>query len=145
MNRAEIFVDSSFLVAVADPDSDDNAVARAAFTDLVERSRAATTVLVTHALAIGAASERLTASRRADLVAVLGVLVAPIEIEPAHADALRLARRTLDAQPGLDIVQALTLALMARRRITAIATFDPLFSGYDVDVIPVADPRSERG
>ena len=138
MSRDAVFVDSSFLVAVADPGSAEHPAARAAYADLIRRSRTAEVVLVSHALAVDAASDWLGADGR-DRSSAFDDLIAPIEIEPARRDALRLAQRTLAAHPGLDLAQALTLAMMARRKIATIATVDALYAGYDVKVIPGRD------
>lgn len=133
----DVFVDGSFLVAVADPESDDHAAARALYVELIEQGRGGSRALVSHALTVGSAAERLVAAGVGDVAgSVFGDLIAPLEVDPVHPDAMRLARKTIAAQPGLDLVQAVTLALMARRRIRVIATLDPLFTTFDLEVIP---------
>ncbi|MET0143688.1 MAG: hypothetical protein ABW328_02740 [Ilumatobacteraceae bacterium] len=124
MKRRRVFVDGTFLRALVDEGDPRHGAARAAFAPLLDAYERGDALLYSDAAAVAAAEEprTLDVMRPGRLLAVR---------RATRRDATRLVARRAE----LRLDQAVTLVLLRRHQIAEIATFDPLYEGFDVGVI----------
>jgi predicted nucleic acid-binding protein len=126
MNPPSVFLDHSFLAAVAHVDDDNHEAAVAKYRQLIDDFVAQRCLLVARA-------DQLVAVGNRDLFAPVGKLHIARQ---HHNAAAELAAR---ADVGID--DAITLVLVHRYRIRKVASFSGRFTNFDDDE-KVAVPRN---
>ncbi len=122
-----VLLDRSFLVALVDLGHPDRPAAAATYAELLdcyERNELRLRARVDHL----ADAQPNGSEGRAPLFA-------PIEAIDVAGQHRRAARR-LRLPVAVDPDAAVTLVLLRREHITAIATFDPVMTAFDVAVLP---------
>ena len=126
MNPPSVFLDDSFLAAVAHVDDDNHEVAVAKYRELVDDFVAQRCLLVARA-------DQLAAVDNRDLFAPIDKL----HVARQHSNAAA----ELVARTAVDLDDAITLVLLHRFRIRKVASFSGRFTNFDDDE-KVAVPRN---
>jgi predicted nucleic acid-binding protein len=129
MTPPTVLLDRSFLDALVDPEHPDRPVAVATYTELLDcyqRNELRLRARVDH---LAATHPNGDDGRNP--------LFAPIETIHVAGQHLRAAQR-LRLPAATDPDAAVTLVLLRREHITAIATFDPAMAAFDLTVLPGA-------
>ncbi|MEI6402874.1 MAG: hypothetical protein WCP59_11860 [Actinomycetota bacterium] len=127
MTPPTVLLDRSFLDALVDPGHPDRPVAAAAYTELLDCYQR-------NELRLRARVDHLAATHPSGDVG-RNPLFAPVETIPVAGQHRRAAQRLrLPVAVGPDA--AITLVLLRREHITAIATFDPAMAAFDLTVLP---------
>lgn len=127
MTPPTVLLDRSFLDALVDPGHPDRPAAAAAYTELLDcyqRNELRLRARVDH---LAAAHPNGNDGR--------DPLFAPVETIHVAGQHRRAAER-LRLPVAVDPDAAITLVLLRREHITAIATFDPAMAGFDLTVLP---------
>ena len=132
MDPPQVLLEQSFLQAIARLDQVDHQQAAAAYLDLVLQYER-------HEVLLVAVSTHLDPYRR---IPHHG-LFAPVDRLWVGAQHRRAAQR-LAADAGYPLAIALTLVMAQRHRVQRVATFEPVFRRFQLEVLPRADVASER-
>lgn len=122
-----VLLDHSFLQALSDPTHPDHPAAAATYHELLHTYRR-------NEVRLRARADHLTAAHPAGEQGrnTLFAPVEPIHVAGQHRRAARRLQLPVEVQPDV----AITLVLLRRERITAVATFDPVMAEFDVVVLP---------
>ncbi len=129
MTPPSVLLDRSFLLALSDPEHPDHPAAVATYTALLDsyqRNELRLRARVDH---LESADLPASEQRRA--------LFAPVEAIHVAGQHGRAARR-LELPVAVEPDAAVTLVLLRREHITALATFDPVMTAFDLTVLPGA-------
>ena len=127
MTPPTVLLERSFLCAVADPAHRDAQLAAAAYRELLacyERNEVRLRARADHLSAVDSAAPDICLS-----------LFAPVETIHVAGQHHRAARR-LELPIPVDPDVAVTLVVLRREGITAVATLDPVLAAFDVTVVP---------
>jgi hypothetical protein len=127
MDPPKVLLETSFLRALCDPAADDYAAATATYLELVELYEAEHVLLV-------AVSDHLRAFRPRGRQGALAP-VDPLHVGFQHR---RVARRAVAQTPSIPLAHALTLVMLERHRVRRVATLDPFFQAYELELLPAA-------
>ena len=129
MTPPTVLLDRSFLDALVDPGHPDRPAAAAAYTELLDCYRRNELRLRARVDHLAAAHPNGNDGR--------DPLFAPVETIHVAGQHRRAAER-LRLPVAVDPDAAITLVLLRREHITAIATFDPAMAAFDLTVLPGA-------
>jgi predicted nucleic acid-binding protein len=127
MTPPTVLLDRSFLDALVDPEHPDRPAAVATYSELLDCYQR-------NELRLRARVDHLAATHPNDDDG-RNPLFAPIETIHVAGPHLRAAQR-LRLPVAIDPDAAVTLVLLRREHITAIATFDPAMAAFDLTVLP---------
>jgi predicted nucleic acid-binding protein len=127
LTPSTVLLDRSFLMALVDPGHPERAAAAATYAELLDCYQR-------NELRLRARADHLAATHpngdtRRD------PLFAPVETIDVAGQHRRAARR-LRLPVAVDPDTAITLVLVRRERIGAIATFEPVLAAFDLVVLP---------
>jgi hypothetical protein len=128
MDPPKVLLETSFLRALCDPGSEAHADATATYLELVEQYEAERVLLV-------AVSDHLREFRPRGRQGPL----APVDLLHVGFQHRRVARRTIALTPSVPPDHALTLVMLERHRVRRVATLDPFFQAYDLELLPSAE------
>lgn len=127
MTPPTVLLDRSFLLALVDPEHPERVIAAATYAELLgcyQRNE----------LRLRARNDHLADAHPAAIDGrdPLFAPVEPIHVAGQHRRAARRLRLPVAVEPDA----AITLVLVRRERITAIATFEPVMAAFDLAVLP---------
>ncbi len=127
MDPPKMLLESTFLRAIADPDDDHHERAVGIYLLLLQQYEDRRILLV-------AVSDHLRRFRTWRHVGAL----APVDELYVGFQHRRAAHRVVLLVANDDPDRALTLVMCERHSVTQVATFDPLFAAYDLELTPSA-------
>jgi predicted nucleic acid-binding protein len=127
MTPPTVLLDRSFLGALVDPEHPDRPAAVATYTELLDCYQR-------NELRLRARFDHLAATHPSGHDG-RDPLLAPVETIHVAGQHRRAAER-LRLPVAVDPDAAITLVLLRREHITAIATFDPALAAFDLTVLP---------
>jgi predicted nucleic acid-binding protein len=127
MDPPKMLLESTFLRAVADRADDHHDRATDVYLQLVQQYEAEQLLLV-------AVSDHLRRFRSWQHVGPL----APVDELYVGFQHRRAARRVVRLSVNDDLDRALTLVMCERHKVTRLATFDPFFATFDLELTPPA-------
>jgi hypothetical protein len=133
MDPPKVLLETSFLRAVCDSGDAQHELATATYLELVEQYEAERVLLV----AVGDQLRELRPRRRQGPLAP----VDPLHVGFQHR---RVAQRAVERNPSMPPAHALTLVMAERHRIQRMATLDPFFQAYDLQLTPSVDQALDQ-
>ncbi len=127
MDPPKILLESTFLRAIADPADDHHQRAVGSYLQLLQQYEDRQILLV-------AVSDHLRLFRTWRHVGPL----APVDELYVGFQHRRAAHRALQPAANDDPDRALTLVMCERHSVTRVATFDPFFAAYELELTPSA-------
>ena len=134
MDPPKMLLESTFLRAIADPADDHHERAVGVYLLLLQQYE-------DHRILLVAISDHL---RRFRCWRHVGPL-APVDELYVGFQHRRAARRALQLAANDDLDRALTLVMCERHGVSRVATFDPFFAAYDLELTPSAPAALDNG